>query len=538
MLFIPGGDVRLWAVGTISPASSVRLDPFLIDRSEVTNREFARFVTAGGYSRPELWKHPFRDGDRTLSFDEAMTRFRDATARPGPAGWRLGSHPDGEEETPVSGISWYEAAAFAEFSGKQLPTVYHWYHADTAGDLQLLPGLTLPKANYETSAPRAAAATRDGSAYGAIDMAGNLREWAADTTESGRRLTLGGSWADPSYVYLLPELVAPFDRSEGNGFRCIRTVSDKPMPEELSRLLTEKPPADFASMEPVSDEVFEVFTRFFERERAALEPRIESIDESSRHWIKQKVSYAAGYGSERMIAWLYLPRSAKPPYQVMIQMGGAATFYRSPSSATENEIFGWSYAESLIRGGRAVLLPIWKGSYERQDGFHPFEAGRTSYRDHVLQWTAEVSQSIDYLESREDVDATKVGYQGISFGATWAPLFLSLEPRLRTGTLLLGGLVARHSTAEGFPPEIQPFNYAPRVKAPVLMMNGRHDPIFPYETAQLPLFRLFGTLAESKRHLTYPAGHSTYGWRDHLDRELHDWLDVQFGPVEIRRNTR
>ena len=93
----------------------------------------------------------------------------------------------------------------------------------------------------------------------------------------------------------------------------------------------------------------------------ALEPRIESTDESSPHWIKQRVSFAAGYGNERMTAVLYLPRSARPPYQVVIQMAGAATFYRR-SSATEKDIFGWAYAEYLIRGGRAVMIPIWKGS--------------------------------------------------------------------------------------------------------------------------------------------------------------------------------
>src|SRR5688500_20351062 len=86
-----------------------------------------------------------------------------------------------------------------------------------------------------------------------------------------------------------------------------------------------------------------------------------------------------------MPALLYLPRSARPPYQVVIQMAGAATFYRR-SSATEKDIFGWSYAEYLVRGGRAVMIPIWKGSYERSDGFHPLQSEWPSYREHVSQW--------------------------------------------------------------------------------------------------------------------------------------------------------
>ena len=133
MIRIPAGEVRLWVLGGVYAAPSVSIGAYLIDRREVTNREFAGFVAAGGYTREEFWKHPFRDGTQTLSFREAMARFKDLTGRPGPATWKLGTYPDGEEELPVTGVSWYEAAAYAAFAGKELPTVYHWFQADTAG---------------------------------------------------------------------------------------------------------------------------------------------------------------------------------------------------------------------------------------------------------------------------------------------------------------------------------------------------------------------------------------------------------------------
>jgi eukaryotic-like serine/threonine-protein kinase len=533
MLLVPAASVRLWSIGTVKPVPSVPIGAFLIDRQEVTNQDYAHFVRAGGYKRPELWKHAFRDGDRTLSFTEAMERFKDATGRPGPAAWRLGSFPDGEEELPVTGVSWYEAAAFAEYAGKELPTLYHWYQADTGGDLQLLPGLILPAANYESTAPRRASSSPQLSAYGAIDMAGNVREWSASSSEGDTRLALGGAWTDPSYIYLIPERLEPFDRSIGNGFRCIKRTTGDPLPETATALLPGKAKFDYTTRQPASDEAYDIFTRFFDRTRVPLDARIEMVDESNRHWIKQKVSYTAGYGEERITAWLYLPRSAQPPYQVIIQMAGAATFYRSKSSARESEIFGWSYAEYLIRGGRAVLLPVWKGSYERQDGFHPFESDRAAYREHAIAWVTELRQSVDYLQSRKDMNADAIGYQGISFGTVWGPLFLAMEPRLKSGILLLGGLIVQQSTRDPQPPEIEGFNHAPRVKVPVLMMSGRYDPIFPYETAQLPLFRALGSPPDQKRHLTFPAGHSSYGWRDQLDREGLDWLDRQFGPVSL-----
>ena len=68
-----------------------------------------------------------------FSWQEAMEEFRDATRRPGPAGWQLGTYPEAADDLPVGGVSWYEAAAYAEFAGKSLPTVYEWFAAAGVG---------------------------------------------------------------------------------------------------------------------------------------------------------------------------------------------------------------------------------------------------------------------------------------------------------------------------------------------------------------------------------------------------------------------
>ena len=68
----------------------VTLPDYWIDRHEVTNRAFKRFVDDGGYRRTELWREPFLKDGRTLTFDAAMAQFRDATGRPGPATWEMG----------------------------------------------------------------------------------------------------------------------------------------------------------------------------------------------------------------------------------------------------------------------------------------------------------------------------------------------------------------------------------------------------------------------------------------------------------------
>ena len=112
----------------------MKLDDYLIDRHEVTNEEYRKFVDAGGYRRREFWKQPFveRRADHSVG-KTRLSLFRDATGRPGPATWEAGSFPKGLEKYPVAGVSWYEAAAYAEFAGKSLPTVYHWSRAAQTG---------------------------------------------------------------------------------------------------------------------------------------------------------------------------------------------------------------------------------------------------------------------------------------------------------------------------------------------------------------------------------------------------------------------
>ena len=106
---------------------------YLIDRHEVTNEEYKKFVDAGGYQKREFWKQPFvRDG-RAIPWEDAVALFRDATGRPGPASWEVGDYSKGHQNYPVAGVSWYEAAAYAEFVGKSLPTAYHWMGASHSG---------------------------------------------------------------------------------------------------------------------------------------------------------------------------------------------------------------------------------------------------------------------------------------------------------------------------------------------------------------------------------------------------------------------
>ena len=115
-----------------------------------------------------------------LAFDEAMARFRDSTGRPGPAAWQLGSFPDGQADFPVGGISWFEAAAYAKFAGKRLPTIYHWFRASNPEDLF---SDILRFGNFDSQGPVKVGERPGFGPWGTLDMAGNVKEWCANAAD-------------------------------------------------------------------------------------------------------------------------------------------------------------------------------------------------------------------------------------------------------------------------------------------------------------------------------------------------------------------
>ena len=163
-----------------------------MDRYEVTNRQFKEFVDQGGYRDPQFWKHDFVDGRRKLAWEAAMKKFADATGRPGPAGWEASDYPEGEAGHPVTGISWYEAAAYAEFAGKSLPTRNHW--ATAAGlylnDIFYRTGSKIKRnSNFNGEGIDAIGKNLGMSSFGIYDMAGNVREWCWNETQNGHMMS-------------------------------------------------------------------------------------------------------------------------------------------------------------------------------------------------------------------------------------------------------------------------------------------------------------------------------------------------------------
>jgi formylglycine-generating enzyme required for sulfatase activity/predicted Ser/Thr protein kinase len=495
----------------------VTLQDFWLDAYEVTNRQFKRFVDQGGYTNRRYWSQPFVKDGRILSWDEAMVLLRDSTGRPGPARWSLGTYPDGEDDFPVSGVSWYEAAAYAAFAGVRLPTVHHWLRAHATPQSSAI----LQLSNFSGERPAVVGRHAGLSPFGNYDMAGNVAEWcwnAVDTSAAGRYL-LGGSWNDPAYRFPGPDVASPWDRSATNGFR---TARYEPSPDGALEAAVALPVDDVAGREPVSDEVFETYRSFYSYERVPLEPRIEAVDESRLHWREEKITFNAAYGDgERVIAYLLIPRSAEPPYQTVVYFASGIARQSRSSADRDQEL---RFVDFLPRTGRAVLFLVYKGTYERHIGNPAIVPFWT--RDLVMAFSRDFSRSIDYLQTRPDVDRENIGY--FSFSNPIVPVLSAIDGRIKAGAHIGAGLPRLK-----MPAEFNPIHFAPRAKEPTLLIGGRYDFIGPVETSQLPLLRRLGAPDEHKRLALFDSGHVVYPGPEMM-KEVLDWFDRYLGPVRLK----
>ncbi|HEY5565362.1 MAG TPA: hypothetical protein VIL33_07200 [Rhodothermia bacterium] len=258
--------------------------------------------------------------------------------------------------------------------------------------------------------------------------------------------------------------------------------------------------------------------RTYDYDKTPLNVEIESVVDSNPVWTRETVTFDAAYGDdERVIAHLYLPKSDTPPYQTIVFFPGSDAIHTRDYA--EGEDFVIPFLDFIMRDGRAFLHPIYKGTYERGTQLDSDYANETVfYKDHVNMWAKDFMRSIDYLETRDDIDADNLAYFGWSWGAMLGPLMTALEPRIKAQVLLVAGLMFQPSL-----PEADPFNFLPRVTAPTLMLNGRYDFYFPLERSQIPFYENLGLPEDQKRMVVSDLGHTVA--REEVMRESFAWLD-------------
>lgn len=514
MVAIAGGSYGAFLVGT-ERLPALKLGDYEMAMHEVTNRQYRAFVAAGGYSKRELWPA-----------GAEIAKYVDKTGRPGPSTWEAGEFPAGQADVPVGGVSWYEAEAYAAFVHKSLPTIYHWAHAATVSQSRFV----IPGSNFESNGAAKGGTFRGVSAYGVFDMAGNVREWCENSTGGEERYILGGGWTDPPYGFTDAYAQPASDRAPINGIRLVKYLTND------AALAKAKEPElrsyrDYAHEKPMPAADFETFRHEFDYDRTALNARVESRDSTvDDDFILERVSFDAAYGNngnngnggsgnERMFANVYLPKHGTPPYQAIVAFPGSGVISVA-SSLHRNDSFAF-----IAKAGRIYVLPVLKSTFERRDSLHNDVGDASIYwRDHVVMWSKDIRRTLDYLSTRRDVDTTRFGFFGYSWGSNQAALNLAIEPRFKAAVLYVAGL-----TMEKTRPEVDPFNYLPYVKIPVAMLNGRYDFFFPVQISQKPFYENLGTRPADRMWKIYEGGHDVP--RTELIAETLKWYDKYLGPV-------
>jgi dienelactone hydrolase len=532
-VIIPNDIVRtLDRKGTVPPGmvrvkGQDEIGDFFIDKYEVTNKQFKEFVNKGGYQKKEYWKHEFVKDGKEMTWEEAAGEFVDTTGRPGPATWQAGDIPEGQENHPVSGVSWYEAAAYAEFAGKSLPTAIHWRNAGKGGmsDGVLRCGFykcLVPKSNFGGNGPAPVGSYPGMTAYGTYDMAGNVREWCWNEAPKGRVIR-GGAWNDEYYLFWERSQVSPFDRSPKNGFRCVLYIDPDKIPKSAFEVIKPREWPDFYKEKPVSDSVFQIYKEQFSYDKTDLNAKVEWKNETSQDWIEEKITFNAAYEDERVIAYLFLPKTGVPPYQTLIYFPGTGSISQGSSKDLNTYVEFERYLAPVVKSGRAVLYPVYKGTFERADEvLVSADANSYLHTEFVTKIVQDFRRCIDYLETRPEIDTKRLAYFGLSWGGRYGPIITAVEERLGASVLVVGGMVGRRR------PEVNQVNYVGRVKLPTLMLNGKYDLTFPYETSVKPMFDLLGT--DKKELKLYDTDH--FVPRNEVIKETLVWLDRYLGPVK------
>ena len=443
MVFVPGGAYRLVSSGAPTQ-EEVTLEDYYIDRYEVSNAQFKAFIQAGGYVKEKYWTYPFIEEGQQLSRAEAMALLVDRTGLRGPRGWSNQEYPEGKANHPVTGITWYEAAAYSAFVGKRLPTIFEWEKAARDGVVTHFVGRVMPwglssargarlRANFEGRGTAPVDSYGFGlSPYGAYNMAGNAKEWCLNEMMDGF-VTLGGSWEGPDYLFYGFGSLPGYSSSSALGFRCVKMSEADTGDQGAMRIDID---AMTPSYVPVEETTFKSFLSHYQYDKRPLDAEVVETIETD-DWRREKVTFA-GVGGDRIIAYLYLPRRAAKPFQCINLIPGGDIFWSRGAA----EYAEWVLA-AQIKAGRAVMALVPKYAVERPrdpDSVRP-EVHTVGYRDMMVHWVKEYSIGLDYLATRGDIDMDKIAHLGFSWGAdAIGAVYAAIEDRYRSVIFIGGGI--------------------------------------------------------------------------------------------------
>lgn len=527
MVFVGSGEYRLASWGRPTDRN-VQLGDYFIDKYEVSNRDYKEFISAGGYRKREYWRHPIKKNEREIPWETAIAEFKDRTGLPGPRTWSNQEFPEGKADYPVADISWYEAAAYAAFRGKELPTIFQWERAAREGigriggaNTWMMPwgyftGQLEHRANFGNRGTVPVNSLPFGmSPSGAYHMAGNVAEWCRNETADGF-IVSGGAWQDPAYQFGYYGGYPGVFTSEKIGFRCVLNPAGLATEEGAFPLIVKN---EIPKYLPVNDAVFVSWRDWYRYEQPPLEPQITETLETA-DWRRETITYV-GVKGMRSLAYLYTPKNTPPPWQVIqfLPADDVVIGFNKLSVRVEGSL------SAFMKSGRAVISVLRTGYPEKpfpSDYVYP-QSDTAEYRDMVLKWTAEERRALDYLATRNDIDMDRIGFLSFSTGNGRKLLQPAVESRYRSIVMVGAGLDPLYTRVL---PEINPVNLLPQIRAPKLLLNGRWDENKFLKFHAEPLFEL---MRGQKRMMVFDGGHMPPP--EYYIPPINAWFDETLGPV-------
>ncbi|MCU0238445.1 MAG: protein kinase [Pyrinomonadaceae bacterium] len=506
-----------------SSQNKVPLDDFFIDKYEVTNKEYKEFIVENGYKDTSFWNYPFIKDGKEIPAGEALKEFKDKTGLPAPRNWTNQNYPEGKENFPVTDITWYEAAAYAKFRKKTLPTVFQWekaarnsisdprYNAMPWGLIRQ--GETTDfRANFGSNFSTQVDNFEFGmSPFGVFNMAGNVAEWCLNRSEDNY-VTSGGAFNNLPYSFGDYGEYPGFYTSDKIGFRCVLNVGS-----EKNQGADELPPPEIPTYKPTTEVEHKTWLPFYKYDKSPLNAQTVETKEFDA-WTREKITFI-GENNEQAIGYLYLPKYYKQPLQVIhyVPPGDVVAGLRSLPDSVD------MFLAPIIKSGRAVWTVVLKGYNERPfpNNYTPPERNTVEFRKQAVNWMTDLQRGLDYLETRQEVDFKRVTFLGISNGANLGLLITGVENRYDSAIFCGVGV---DKAWQKWIPEANFINFAPHSKMPKLIINGRYDEAHPLKTFAEPLYKI---MSEPKKLVIYDGGHIPT--IEFFATTTNTWLDEKLG---------
>ena len=477
---------RMWLQGL--DFENINIKAFSIAENEVSNKDFQEFVDAGGYENRIYWDFPFQVGNKTYDFNSSIKMFTDRYGRPGPSNWAYGQFPTGLDNYPVTGISWFEARAFAKYSNLSLPNVYQWLLASgNPENLGNVNQYVTRNSNYNSTQLREVS-NKLGSYNGLNNIGGNIKEWTLNPNGYNQEKfsIMGGAFNEPSYTFNNYYSLSPLDRSIGNGFRLSKNLTNGE--SELDNDIIPEFKRNFYEIEDVSDEVFDVYKSQFDYNSQPLNSKTSNIENFQDGYSSQIFEMETTYESdEKLFGYVVFSNRFKDKYDPIIIYPNASSIGSNTDTNLPNQLLnGFKY---LIDEGYAIIHPVYHNTYSREKTHNTWWPNDSEkYKNTIIKIGQDYKRSIDYIESRNDFNFENLSYFGYSWGSTTSNYLLAIDDRIKAAVLCVGGLMMQKSKKE-----VEAHYYVRRIKTPILHIVGKEDGIFGFEESYKPWKELIGT---------------------------------------------